>query len=364
MSLTSQPMEDLSYIHQGFKRIYNESSLQSLAEYIVRPDVAFIVNVSDTNLLDCLLHIHEGFLIGSSVMTFAGLPTTQLLDALGRPHVSLLGFIPREGVLTDSNRWSIALDDRPVFAVRLPAATLADAIGKSAGMLFLGNLYTIDYVKYRCLHEYSALLGYAVILNKFLSTTKYCCRCAQQLTPRTPACIALRCLRCSVDVFLPTSPCVIGITTWRDKALFHHRHSNLYTHIAGYIEPGETANVAMIRELNEEVGQRVNLCDAYMLKIAQPWPSGQSLMLCFHNIVHGAEEPPIDLASAEADDAFWADKNEYLRGVENERKMAEGDFTKEEANAEPRVYWVPPDRNSVARFLYDTFFFGNMSTLM
>ncbi len=47
------------------------------------------------------------------------------------------------------------------------------------------------------------------------------------------------------------------MVTYRNKVLICHRRDNIYTHISGFIDLSESAEEAVIRELNEEIGVKI-----------------------------------------------------------------------------------------------------------
>jgi NAD+ diphosphatase len=69
-----------------------------------------------------------------------------------------------------------------------------------------------------------------------------------------------------------------------------------YSVLAGYVEPGETLEDAVRREIKEEAGVDV-LSASYVA--SQPWPFPSSLMLGFHAHAAGGEPRPNDIELAE-----------------------------------------------------------------
>ena len=104
-----------------------------------------------------------------------------------------------------------------------------------------------------------------------------------------------------------------------------------YSALAGFLEPGESIEAAVARELHEEAGIRVTDV-AYVA--SQPWPFPSSLMIgCYARAV--GDELTID--RTELDDARW--------------------FTREEVAAalkgDPDAAFQPPPRFAIARTLLD-----------
>ncbi|MEU4426093.1 NAD(+) diphosphatase [Actinoplanes sp. NPDC024001] len=70
--------------------------------------------------------------------------------------------------------------------------------------------------------------------------------------------------------------------------------------LAGYVEPGESAEAAVVREVGEEVGIRLT---SLRYEGSQSWPYPGSLMLGFHGVADPAQ--PLVLDPEEIDEAHW-----------------------------------------------------------
>ena len=79
--------------------------------------------------------------------------------------------------------------------------------------------------------------------------------------------------------------------------------ANVYTAIAGFMEPGETVDESVRRELHEETGVKVR---AVRFWNSQPWPflGGQVMLGCFAQVSR-AEDEKIELLDRELEDARW-----------------------------------------------------------
>jgi len=84
--------------------------------------------------------------------------------------------------------------------------------------------------------------------------------------------------------------------------------SGRYSTLAGFVEPGESAEMAVAREVAEEVGVEVR--DIHYVA-SQPWPFPGSLMLGYTALADSAV--PLTLDGLELDDARWLNR-EKLRG--------------------------------------------------
>ncbi len=121
---------------------------------------------------------------------------------------------------------------------------------------------------------------------------------------------------CGVTQFPRTDPAVIMLVTSGDKALLGRqrdwpagRHSTL----AGFVEPGESLEEAVAREILEEVGIRVADIRYHS---SQPWPFPASIMLGF---TARALDERIRIDPSELDAAAWFTREELKSSPEDER---------------------------------------------
>ena len=122
-----------------------------------------------------------------------------------------------------------------------------------------------------------------------------------------------RCSRCGVEHYPRTDPAVIVAISDGERLLLgrqagwpEHRYSTL----AGFVEPGESLEQTIVREVREESGVRV-LRSRYLA--SQPWPFPGSLMLGF--VAEAAPDAP--RAGDELEDVRWFTRGEVdmaLRG--------------------------------------------------
>src|SRR3546814_4624485 len=80
--------------------------------------------------------------------------------------------------------------------------------------------------------------------------------------------------------------CLLGRT--------HNFRPRMYSTLAGFVEPGESLEEAVAREVYEEVGVWVG--EVHYLG-SQPWPFPSSLLLGFHAVAERSEEPTSALQS-------------------------------------------------------------------
>lgn len=158
----------------------------------------------------------------------------------------------------------------------------------------------------------AGLFAYARALTHWQARTRWCGRCGGALELRTAGHRA-HCTNpdCALDHFPRTDPAVIVIVTCGDACLLG-RHASWaegrYSTLAGFVEPGETLEDAVRREVLEESGVRVVDCDYHS---SQPWPFPASLMLGF---TARADDPALAIGP-ELADARWFRADELVRAI-------------------------------------------------
>jgi len=129
--------------------------------------------------------------------------------------------------------------------------------------------------------EMWGLAGFALQLVTWHSDTRYCSRCAHPVRDKSNE-RAKICDGCGLIVYPRINPCTIVAVLKKNKILLARssrfpKHV-LYSVIAGYVEPGETLEVCIKREVKEEVNIDVKNIKYFG---SQPWPFSSSLMVAF-----------------------------------------------------------------------------------
>jgi len=145
------------------------------------------------------------------------------------------------------------------------------------------------------------LAGRALQMVDWHNSHQFCGRCASAMGDHTQD-RAKVCPECGLVNYPRLSPSIIVLVTRGDEMLLA-RNANwptgMYSTLAGFVEPGESIEQTVHREVEEEVGVRVrNL--RYLG--SQSWPFPNSLMLGFHAEYEGGE---IVCQEGEIADAQW-----------------------------------------------------------
>jgi NAD+ diphosphatase len=127
-----------------------------------------------------------------------------------------------------------------------------------------------------------------------------------------------RCAQCEAEHYPRTDPAVIVAVTDGERLLLGRQASwpaRRYSTLAGFVEPGETLEQTVAREVMEESGVRV-LRSRYLA--SQPWPFPSSLMLGFIAVA----EPDPPQANEELEDVRWFEREEVAAALRGETQEA------------------------------------------
>ena len=128
--------------------------------------------------------------------------------------------------------------------------------------------------------EDAGLLVHALALAEWHAAHRHCPRCGGPLQAAAAGHV-LTCADCGKDQFPRTDPAVIMLVTEGDRALLGRSPKwpeGRFSTLAGFVEPGESLERAVVREVAEEVGVQVTDVTYFG---NQPWPFPASLMVGF-----------------------------------------------------------------------------------
>ncbi|MDJ0793136.1 MAG: NAD(+) diphosphatase [Woeseiaceae bacterium] len=191
--------------------------------------------------------------------------------------------------------------DRPAFSVAIPGDLDPPfrELGEFKDLRYLGTVLPPDEAN---------LVAHARALVLWHSATLYCGKCGSASQPSAGG-NSRRCCNpdCSQEIFPRTDPAIIVLVSDGDRCLLGRQASwpeGRYSTIAGFVEPGESLEDAVRREVYEETNVRVG---AVRYHSSQPWPFPSALMLGF---VAEATSSEIKLNDGELEDARWFSRDE------------------------------------------------------
>lgn len=222
-----------------------------------------------------LAHCRQQFLCGSQGVLF---PRDWLKDQLP-------GIISEQGIghLAGGPLFVLELTDLPEI---LPAS----CIWKGLRQFMLEG----DFVTFR-------VLGYAAQIATWARQHRFCGGCAAPLQPVAGE-RAMVCPSCTQLQYPRLSPSMIVLVSRGDELLLARSPrfvSGVYSTLAGFVEPGESIEACVHREVREEVAVEV---DNVRYIASQNWPFPHSLMFGFHADYVGGDIIP---QQDEIEDARW-----------------------------------------------------------
>jgi NAD+ diphosphatase len=230
--------------------------------------------------------------------------------AEGTPEAVLLSPEAAAAVRMTEGPWALLglWDGRAVFAVDCSAAEdplplLPQGFGAFSELRGVAGLLPAGE---------ASMLAHARGLLHWRIRHRFCGVCGGTCAPRSAG-NAMACTNCNAQHFPRTDPAVIMLVVRDGHALLGHStrfpNSTMYSTLAGFVEPGESLEEAVRREVMEETGVRVGQAWYHS---SQPWPFPASIMLGFH--AEGLSDA-ITVDPTELRDARWFSRAE-LRNPE------------------------------------------------
>lgn len=230
----------------------------------------------------------------------------------------------------------IGSDGGARFAIEVNAAVATDPVNAGAG-----RFVDLRRVSARLPANDSAVLAYARGLMHWHRRQRFCGCCGSTTVSRQGG-HALVCSNpsCEVRHFPRTDPAIIVLVTRRgpgEEACLLARQplwpDGLMSTLAGFVEPGESMEQAVVREIGEEVGVDVR---QVRYRGSQPWPFPASLMLAFRAEAEDGSEIRLDHGELEA--ARW--------------------FTRRDLEGMRAMNLKLPPRDSIGRLLIEDWWHG------
>jgi NAD+ diphosphatase len=194
------------------------------------------------------------------------------------------------------------------FGVSAPIASTAASVVDGAKAVSLRSIGAL-------LDDRDAgLLTHAVALANWHVTHTHCPRCGTPTIPE-PAGDTTRCPKDGTEHFPRTDPAVIMLVTDDEDRCLLGRNAawpeRRFSILAGFVDSGESAEQAVIREVHEETGITV---ENVRYLGSQPWPMPRSLMLGFSAQAPAGQRITVD--DTELAEALWFTRAELLRDLE------------------------------------------------
>jgi NAD+ diphosphatase len=224
------------------------------------------------------------------------------------PRALLLPLAPCLEIASAEAHLMGLIDGTPHFAVDVSAIDEPLAHSLLAGQGAFAELRDVAPLLGR---SEAALLAYARALTEWHRRNPRCPSCGAATEAREAGHVRV-CTspECGVHHFPRTDPAVIMLVTKDTSCLLARRAGNaqpVYSTLAGFVEPGESLEEAVAREVEEETGVKVG---AVRYHSSQPWPFPTQLMLGFYAEAIGGtlNANPDELA-----DARWLERGELKR---------------------------------------------------
>ena len=268
---------------------------------VERKDPAWVRRLAGDPGSQAILAGHDGLVVGNG--NGDGRPDDHdAWDAPALHRAGLAGTARDEPILLGLDR------DTALFAADLDALGPAERAGAVDGHRVVG------------LREAGALLApgeaglaaYVMALLNWHRRHRFCANCGHA-TDVVEAGYSRRCPRCGATHFPRTDPVVIMTVEHDDRLLLGRRAGwpkGRLSVLAGFVSPGESAEEAVTREVQEESG--IIARDPVFIA-SQPWPFPASLMLGFHAVSEGGEPRATD---GELEELHWIPRDAIRAATE------------------------------------------------
>jgi NAD+ diphosphatase len=233
-----------------------------------------------------------------------------LLDGDGEAHLAE-GRLVFLGVIAETAHFAVDLSghEAPLDILRSPALAASGIPGDGVRFADLRQLAG------RLARPEGALLALARAMLFWHSRHRFCGLCGSP-TLSEEAGHMRRCTNpdCKAMHFPRTDPAVIMLVTDGERALLGRNKNfppGMYSTLAGFVEPGESLEDAVAREVQEETGIAVG---QVVYHSSQPWPFPANIMLGFHAEAVSRE---IAVDYSELEDAKWFERGWLLSHVDD-----------------------------------------------
>ena len=242
-------------------------------------------------------------------------------------------------------------DNKPLFSVNISNWSPTGYDMEAAKTFFDSNVYNHPYLPENSyfgelrgfMSQISAREAELAVITKGINTwhenNLYCPKCGKS-TKITNAGWQRNCVECGAFHFPRTDPVVIMLVTYGNYVLLGRSHGwpdKMYSCLAGFMEPGESIEAAVQREVLEETSVTVSNVRYFC---SQPWPFPSSLMI---GCVAEALSKKFLIDTKEIENALWVSKEQMLEVFSGNNKF---------------IY--PAREGSIAHFLIKNWLSGNI----
>ncbi len=235
---------------------------------------------------------------GDRILVEIGPPSAQAGDdprVPGRPSWAKLPLLENHNGLWPEALRTLhlgVLGEHSCWAAEVPPDAAAPAGMSWEGLRTLFNVLE---------DAHFALAGRAIQLVDWDRSHRYCGRCGTPTEAKPEERVRV-CPACRLSAYPRVAPAVMALVRRGDEILLGrspHFPSGMYSALAGFVEPGETLEQCVRREVLEEVGVDVTNLQYFA---SQPWPFPHSMMIAFVcDWVSGDIRPQ----AGEIEDAKW-----------------------------------------------------------
>jgi NAD+ diphosphatase len=233
----------------------------------------------------------------------------NLVDMNGSPTPHLLA--PDAGLLAEARATALLglVDEVAHFVIDLSHRDEETLAG-------LGHFEDLRAVGPLMSHDDGAMMAYARGMMHWHLGHLHCGRCGHATEPRQAGHVRY-CSNpdCAVPAFPRTDPAVIMLIHHGDHVLLARQTvwpPGMHSVLAGFVEPGESLEDAVAREVFEEAGVEI---DTITYHSSQPWPFPASIMLGFYG---RAKTMDLNIDTDELETGAWFHRDDLLASPEDE----------------------------------------------
>ena len=286
-------LDGLGFIHDPLDRVsYDREKEEKVSALRARSDARVLLIARDMPVIVKDGERFDPFLPMSEISNLGGAKVEALLGLLPGGAPVFAAMLPDEAVEELSDTSDGFLDRRVLAVPNRDDLKLVDLRSIAAGGLLPP--------------DQASMVGTAKALMSWHARRTFCSNCGERNTV-TAGGWRRECPNCKMQHFPRTDPVVIMLAIDGDACLLGRQPrfpKGMYSALAGFLEPGETIEQAVRREIHEEAGVA---CGPVQYFASQPWPFPSSIMIgCFAR----ADSRALTVDKVELEDARWFSRHE------------------------------------------------------